>query len=393
METLMLLTYAALCIVVFKVFRIPLNKWTVPTAVLGGIALIGAVIFGMNYNFPYTDVGNQVFRTVPIVSQVRGRVQSVPVKPNQMLHKGDVLFTLDPTPFQAKVDDLQAQIKAASQDALSLNAALSQAQAELSRAVAQRDQSRRQYARYRKGHAQGAFSDQMVDTRLQTWKADEASVSAAQAKVVQARNALDSVVKGKNTTVASLLAQLQKAQFQLENTVVRAPEDGYVSTVGLRPGTMSTALGMIPLMTFVPVEGAASREYVAAFRQNALQRLYKGEPAELMFPAIPGTVFRGEVAEVLPVEEISLAPDPDADASAPETPADSDDTNGTEAAAASDAPAQAPHTEVPAAQPTAPAVPTLPQTGTTGWAAAALAAFGTGLLAAGQCLTCKAKRS
>ena len=76
-----------------------------------------------------------------------------------------------------------------------------------------------------------------------------------------------------------------------------------------------------------------------------------------------------EVAEVLPVEEISLAPDPDA-------------------------PAQAPHTEAPAAaQPAAPAVPTLPQTGTTGWAAAALAAFGTGLLAAGQCLTCKAKRS
>ena len=74
-----------------------------------------------------------------------------------------------------------------------------------------------------------------------------------------------------------------------------------------------------------------------------------------------------EVAEVLPVEEISLAPDPDADASAPEAPADSDDTNGTKAAAASDAPAQAPHTEAPAAaQPAAPAVPTLPQTGTTG---------------------------
>lgn len=116
-----------------------------------------------------------------------------------------------------------------------------------------------------------------------------------------------------------------------------------------------------------------------------------------------------EVAEVLPVEEISLAPDPDAsapeapadsddtngtEAAASDAPADSDDTNGTEAAAASDAPAQAPHTEAPAAaQPAAPAVPTLPQTGTTGWAAAALAAFGTGLLAAGQRLTCKAKRS
>ena len=116
-----------------------------------------------------------------------------------------------------------------------------------------------------------------------------------------------------------------------------------------------------------------------------------------------------EVAEVRPVEEISLAPDPDAsapeapadsddtngtEAAASDAPADSDDTNGTKAAAASDAPAQAPHTEAPAAaQPAAPAVPTLPQTGTTGWAAAALAAFGTGLLAAGQRLTCKAKRS
>ena len=101
-----------------------------------------------------------------------------------------------------------------------------------------------------------------------------------------------------------------------------------------------------------------------------------------------------EVAEVLPVEEISLAPDPDADASAPEAPADSDDTNGTEAAAASDAPAQAPHTEAPAAaQPAAPAVPTLPQTGTTGWMTGVLASLGSLLLACGWFFTRKSKHS
>ncbi len=201
---------------VFKVFRIPLNKWTVPTAVLGGIALIGAVIFGMNYNFPYTDVGNQVFRTVPIVSQVRGRVQSVPVKPNQMLHKGDVLFTLDPTPFQAKVGRSAGADKSSQSGCALLKRGVKPgAGRSWSRAVAQRDQSRREYARYREGHAQGAFSDQMVDTRLQTWKADEASVSAAQAKVVQARNALDSGGEGQKYHRGLLLAQLQKAQFQL----------------------------------------------------------------------------------------------------------------------------------------------------------------------------------
>ncbi|HAT1578385.1 TPA: HlyD family secretion protein [Raoultella ornithinolytica] len=300
METLLLLCYAALSIAIFKIFRIPLNKWTVPTAVLGGVVLIGALILGMNYNFPYTDIGKQVFRTVPIVSQTRGRVMSVPVQPNQMLHKGDVLFTLDPTPFQAQVDDLTAQVKAASQDALSLNAALNSAQADLQKAIALRDQAQREYARFQAGHDKGAFSDQMVDTRRQSWKADEAAVAAAQASVVQAHNNLNSVVNGENTKVASLLAQLRAAEFKLENTVVRAPSDGYVSTVGLRPGTMSTALGLKPVMTFVPTGEADKREFVAAFRQNSLQRLEKGEQAELLFPAVPGTVFHAEVTEVLP---------------------------------------------------------------------------------------------
>ena len=99
-----------------------------------------------------------------------------------------------------------------------------------------------------------------------------------------------------------------------------------------------------------------------------------------------------EVA-VLPVEEISLAPDPILNAFA-RKPRLTLTTPTAPKLPPQNAPAQAPHTEAPAAaQPAAPAVPTLPQTGTTGWAAAALAAFGTGLLAAGQCLTCKAKRS
>lgn len=82
---------------------------------------------------------------------------------------------------------------------------------------------------------------------------------------------------------------------------------------------------------------------------------------------------RNSELAVLPVEEISLAPDPDADASAP---------------------AQAPHTEAPAAaQPAAPAVPTLPQTGTTGWMVGVLASLGSLLLACGWFFTRKSKHS
>ena len=80
MDLLLILTYTALCIAIFKVFNIPLNKWTVPTAVLGGVVLVGTLVLLMNYNHPFTQLGNQVFPTTPIVSGVRGRVVEVPVQ-------------------------------------------------------------------------------------------------------------------------------------------------------------------------------------------------------------------------------------------------------------------------------------------------------------------------
>ncbi len=54
MDLLLILTYTALCVAIFKIFRIPLNKWTVPTAALGGVILIGTLIMLMNYNHPYS---------------------------------------------------------------------------------------------------------------------------------------------------------------------------------------------------------------------------------------------------------------------------------------------------------------------------------------------------
>lgn len=299
METLLLLSYTALCVAIFKIFRIPLNKWTVPTAVLGGVVFLSLIILVMNYNYPFSETGKQAYRTVPIVSQVRGIVIDVPVKTNVILHKGDVLYRIDPTPFQTQVDDLKAQIKDASQNALSLDSELNEAQANIGKAIADRDQAQREYVRFAQGHAKGAYSDQDIDTRHQNWKAAEAAVIAAKAQIKRAQNNLNSVVNGENTKVASLLAQLRKAEFKLESTVIRAPSDGYVSMVGLRPGTMSTALGLAPVMTFVPSD-QEQFTYVAAFRQNSTLRLKPGYNAELMFPSIPGTVFSAKITTLLP---------------------------------------------------------------------------------------------
>ena len=96
MDLLLILTYTALCVAVFKIFRIPLNKWTVPTAVLGGVVLIGGLLLVMNYNHPYSEVVRQYYTTTPMIPDIKGRIIEVPVQPNQPLKAGDVLFKIDP---------------------------------------------------------------------------------------------------------------------------------------------------------------------------------------------------------------------------------------------------------------------------------------------------------
>ncbi|GAB2646778.1 HlyD family secretion protein [Vibrio panuliri] len=297
MDLLLILTYAALCIAVFKVFNIPLNKWTVPTAVLGGVVLIGTLILLMNFNHPYTQIGNQVFTTTPIVSGVRGRVIEVPVQPNQPLKEGDVLFKIDPVPYQAEVDKLKAQVKEASQGALGLEAKLQEAEAALTKAIAERDKAQREFNRYQRGFDKGAFTEQQLDTRRQSFKAAEATVEVANTNVEQAQIALNSEIGGENTTVARLLADLRKAEFNLEQTTMYAPTDGFATQLALRPGVMAVPLPLSPVMTFVHTEDLV---YTAAFRQNSLQRLKAGFEAEFLFRALPGKVFKGEVIEVLP---------------------------------------------------------------------------------------------
>ncbi len=297
MDLLLILTYTAICIAIFKIFKIPLNKWSVPTAVLGGVVLIGTLILLMNYNHPFTAIGGQVFNTTPIVSGVRGKVIEVNVEPNQPLRKGDVLFKIDPTPFEAAVIQKQAAVAEAKQQVLQLESVYKGAVSNTTKAAAERDKAKREYERYEKGFKRGAFTAQQVDTTNQAYKGAQAALEAALASEESARLAYESEINGENTTVARVEAELAQAEFNLEQTVATAPTDGFVTQLALRPGMMAVPLPLAPVMTFVHTE---DKYYAAAFRQNSLQRLEKGFEAEFVFRALPGRVFKGEVVEVLP---------------------------------------------------------------------------------------------
>ncbi len=236
MDLLLILTYAAVCVAVFKIFRIPLNKWTVPTAVLGGVVIIGALLLLMNYNHPYTEVVRQYYATTPIIAEVRGRVVDVPVQANTRLKMGDVLLRIDPAPFEDELRGIKGELDAAKKDLV---------------------------------RAEELFTKRT---------ASERSVDQARARVDE------------------LQAKLADAEFNLEQTVVRAPTDGIVTQLNLRPGML--ALPLRPLMTFVHKQEGT---FVGWFRQNSLLRLRKGDAAEVVLDALPGTILEGEVDFIVPV--------------------------------------------------------------------------------------------
>jgi len=124
--------------------------------------------------------------------------------------------------------------------------------------------------------------------------ASKQTVAQAVAAEDRARQAYGATVDGEHTAVVRLRNELADAQYDLEQTVVRAPTGGFVTQVALRPGMYAGATTARPLMIFVN-DGQRDRVLAAAFQQNSLQRVKAGDEAEVLFKGIPGRVFKAKV--------------------------------------------------------------------------------------------------
>lgn len=298
MELMILVIYATFCWGIFKFFKIPLNKWTVPTAFLGGVVLLVSMLLFMNYNHPHTRLATQYYISTPIIPNVRGKVIEVnPVKPNQLVKQGEVLFRIEPTPYQAEVDLRKAQLADAEQSVKSLNADYQAAKAKVTESKLMITQRQKEFERYRQLLGSNSVSRSDFDLREREYLVAKATHEANLAALEKAEGLYLSKIDGVNTAVAQAQAQLEQAQFDLDSTVVKAPADGFISQTLLREGMTANPLPLRPVMTFTHQQ---DKQFVAAFRQNSLLRLNVGNEAELAFPAIPGKVFKAEVIGILP---------------------------------------------------------------------------------------------
>jgi multidrug resistance efflux pump len=147
MELLLALIYVSICVAIFKIFKIPVNQWSLSTAVLGGIVGIFLLLLVMNYNHPFTNNARIYFPVTPILPNVKGRVVEVPVHTNTPLKEGDVLFRIDPKPYEYVVAEKKAALAEAEQNVKQLKASLDQVTAQAERADAQLQLAQQNYDR------------------------------------------------------------------------------------------------------------------------------------------------------------------------------------------------------------------------------------------------------
>jgi multidrug resistance efflux pump len=292
------LCYIGLLAILIKAGVIKLTLWWKLSPLVWMLLLLIVLFLPMQWGAPSGDllVLNYVIEIIPNVS---GEVTEVPVNPLDPLSKGDVIFQIDQRPFQAEVDRLQAALAAAEQEVPQLKAAYDSAVATLEQSCAQRDLAKLNNDRAIsiQNDNPGAISQLQVDQASQSLAAAEAAVRVGEANKEQARLAWKQEIDGENTKVAELKAQLSVAQLNLDWTTVRAPTDGTVVSLFLRPGQR---VANLPVRSWVAFLDDRTRIAVAV-PQYVLRHVKPGQPVEVVLKLRPGKTFSATVDSIAPI--------------------------------------------------------------------------------------------
>ena len=338
MEILLLGIYAGIVWLVF--IKLKLLPWTTPWKVAVAIfpvVAIAALLLLLNIFAPSTGEVRVVKYVVPVVSQVRGRVVQVPVENNRPVKKGDVLFAIDPTPYQNEVNSLTAQLASAEAkvgadrekltemeakltDARSseqqLREQLNEATAQVVALTAQLDLSKKRVGQNIELVGSGAGNRFDLEQSQTSVSQLTGQIAAARAVEQQVRSKLDGRIKGDLATVAqakaqlaaaaaqvkvseaaaaTTKAQLDNARWDLSQTKVLAPGNGTMVNVMLRPGFFVAGMPFNEVMTFVDDE----YQIFAVFGQNELHQVEPGNEAEITLDTYPGRVIKAYVDSII----------------------------------------------------------------------------------------------
>ena len=274
--------------------------------IVGLTALVVTVATGVYYYefvapFESTDDAFIAAHVTPIAPQVAGRVRQLFVKDNQAVKKGDVLLQIDPSDFQAELDQANAALTAAKGRMNQANAQFiadqARVQQEKANMVAAEAEARQAASDYKRYQAVGDQGISASELDLAGTKADasEAEVQAARNRELAAEAQANLDQAGIQTAAAEVQkneADVRQAELNLSYTQVKASEDGYVTHRTVEAGAY-VQTGQ-PLLAIVP-----QRVWVVAnFKETQLTDMRAGQPVSVKVDAYPQLTFKGHVDSI-----------------------------------------------------------------------------------------------
>ncbi len=228
--------YILLLFILIKLGLVANKLTTWLTVIPYKLILLLFLFIPMQWGSPAGDLHVATF-SVTITPNVAGTVIEVPVKANTPLKKGDILFKIDPVPYQAAYDALKAEL---------------------------------------------ALSRIRLQESQQLLKNEAGTLYDVQQYTAE---------------VEKLQAQIKNAKWNLDSTIIRAPSDGYVTFVGLRPGQRVGTFPGNRNMAFIDTSETILGSQVA---QNFSKYIKPGQAAEVTFKSRPGKVYPARVIYMIP---------------------------------------------------------------------------------------------
>ncbi|MDP2578768.1 biotin/lipoyl-binding protein [Shimia thalassica] len=292
------LIYVALLFVLMRMKVIPNTKAVWSTTGVWIVLLTIFLFIPMQWGAP-SGQARVLTRVVQVVPNVSGQVVDIQTKPNVPMKQGDVLFNIDPVPFQQAVDLAEANLVRIKSQADQDLEALKSAEASLRQATAQEDLAQARFDDDKELVEKGVYSENRLERRESDLDQARAAVDSASAAVRRAESELGSIMPdGKVAKVAEAETRLEQALWNLDQTTVRAPVDGYSTNLALSVGHRVVNLPLAPSLAFV---NTAETRPVAQIHQIYLRHVKPGQLVEMAMKTRPGHVIFGTVESVVPV--------------------------------------------------------------------------------------------
>jgi membrane fusion protein, multidrug efflux system len=272
-----------------------LSSWVrVVGRALSGILVLATLvlawfIYKVYYANPRTDDAYVHANTASLAAHVSGQIMKLPIKDNQRVKKGDLLFVVDPRPYKLALDTARTKLNLTEIEIKTLRDTINSAEAQLAERKVDAANAKQYLDRIVPLRQHDFVTDNDVVEARNKYKATEAGVATAASELQKAQDALG-ILGDVNQRVRAAQEDIEDAQLNYDYCFVRAPFDGYVTNLNISEGQYAN-IGQ-PVLTLVDDRNW----YVLAyFREDLLDRIRPGMRADISLLSYPGIRFQGEV--------------------------------------------------------------------------------------------------